>query len=60
MAGREKIPTRTETLYITCYGQNTTPLKDLVDESLDYSQVKENSLMKIFQVARFGQRWEEC
>ena len=46
--GYERKPTRTETLYITCYGQNTTPLKNLVQASIDYSEEKETEMMKIY------------
>jgi BCS1 N terminal len=58
--GYERKPTRTETLYITCYGQNTTPLKNLVQASIDYSEEKETEMMKIYQVDRWGESWEEC
>jgi hypothetical protein len=58
--GREKKPTKSETLIITCYGQNTAPLKTLVQASIDFFEEKETEMMKIFQVDRWGEGWEEC
>ncbi len=60
VTGFEKKPTKSETLIITCYGQNTAPLKTLVQASIDFFEEKETEMMKIFQVDRWGMGWEEC
>ena len=60
MTGWEKKPTKQEILYITCYGQDTQPLKDLVEESIAATQEKDTSLVNIYQVHRWGGAWEKC
>jgi chaperone required for assembly of F1-ATPase len=61
VTGWEKKPTSTESLVISrCYGQDSTPLKNLVQAAIDHAEKKETGLVKIFQVHRWGGRWEEC
>ena len=35
-------------------------LKQLITEAIDFAQEKDSSLVKIFQVHRWGDMWEEC
>jgi chaperone BCS1 len=35
-------------------------LRKLIDDAIDYSTEKENNLLKIYQVHRWGDQWEEC
>ena len=37
LTGWEKKPTKTETMSIMCYGQDTRPLRDLVQEAIDFA-----------------------
>lgn len=43
-----------------CYGQDTAPLRELIQEAIDFAQEKESSLVKIYQVHRWGDMWDEC
>ena len=56
----EKKPTKQETLSIMCYGQDTKPRRELVQEAIDFAQEKETDLVKIYQVHRWGDMWDEC
>ena len=60
MTGWERKPTKQEVLYIMCSGQNTQPLKDLIQEAIELSQEKDTSLVNIYQVHRWGGIWEKC
>lgn len=60
LTGYEKKPTKQETLVITCSGSDTSALRKLVQEAIDYSQEKESNQLKIYQVHRWGSMWEEC
>lgn len=60
MTGWEKKPTKQEQLVIWCYGQDTRPMRKLVQDALDFSQEKESNLLKIYNVHRWGDMWEEC
>jgi len=60
LTGWEKKPTKQETLSIMCYGQDTKPLRELVQEAIDFAQEKETDLVKIYQVHRWGDMWDEC
>lgn len=60
MAGWERKPTKQEQLVIWCYGRDTSLLRQLVNEALEYSQEKESNMLKIYQVHRWGDMWEEC
>jgi hypothetical protein len=43
-----------------CYGQDTKPLRELISEAIDFAQEKETNLVKIYQVHRWGDMWDEC
>jgi mitochondrial chaperone BCS1 len=60
LTGWEKKPTKQETLSIMCYGQDTKPLRELISEAIDFAQEKETNLVKIYQVHRWGDMWDEC
>lgn len=60
MTGWEKKPTKQEQLVIWCYGQDTKPLRAVVQDAIDFSQEKETNLLKIYQMHRWGDMWEEC
>jgi hypothetical protein len=60
MTGWEKKPTKQEQLVICCSGQDTRPMRKLVQDALDFSQEKESNLLKIYNVHRWGDMWEEC
>jgi chaperone BCS1 len=60
ITGWEKKPTKQETLVITCSGNDTSALRKLVQEAIDYSQEKESNQLKIYQTHRWGDMWEEC
>lgn len=60
MTGWERKPQKQEQLVIWCYGKDTKPLRSLVSDALEFSQEKESNLLKIFQVHRWGDMWDEC
>ncbi|CDW85975.1 mitochondrial chaperone bcs1 [Stylonychia lemnae] len=60
MTGWEKKPTKQELLYIMCYGTDTAPLRQLVEDAINVSQEKDTSLVNIYQVHRWGGSWEKC
>jgi hypothetical protein len=35
-------------------------MRKLVQDALDFSQEKESNLLKIYNVHRWGDMWEEC
>ena len=60
LTGYEKKPTKMEYLQITCSGQDTTPIKELIEEAIDHATEKDSSLVNIYQVHRWGGAWEKC
>ncbi len=48
VTGYEKKPTKQDTLMIMCYGQDTSPLRRLVQEAIDFHIEKETDLVKIY------------
>lgn len=60
ITGWERKPTKQETFTIYCYGKNTEPLRDLVNDALEFSMEKDSSLTNIYQVHRWGIGWEKC
>lgn len=45
---------------ITCSGTNTTALRKLVQDAIDFAQEKESSQLKIYQKHMWGDFWMEC
>jgi chaperone BCS1 len=43
-----------------CRGQDTSPLRQLIQDAIDYNVEKETGLVKIYQMHRWGDMWEEC
>ena len=60
MVGWDKKPSKQEILTIFCYGKDTTILKELISEAIDFAQEKDSSLTNIYQVHRWGIGWEKC
>lgn len=60
LTGWDKKPTKQEALTVYTYGKDTTPLKELIQEAIDFAQEKDNSLTNIYQVHRWGHMWEKC
>lgn len=60
MTGWERKPTKQEQLSIMCYGKDTRALKELINDAIEFAQEKDSNLIKIYQVHRWGDMWEEC
>ncbi len=48
-----------EKIWVTCWGRDTTILKDLVDDAIDYNMEKDSSMTNIYEMHRFGWGWEK-
>eukprot|EP00347_Sterkiella_histriomuscorum_P005490 403356416 len=57
LTGWENKPTKYETLSICTYGTDTKILKELVQEAMDFNEEKDTSLIKIYQVHKWGGNW---
>jgi hypothetical protein len=57
-AGEDSLPTVLEELKITCYGQDTSPIKILIEEAIDYCQQKESNMLKIYEVDLWKEWYE--
>lgn len=57
LTGWDNKPSKYEMLSLCTYGTDTAILKQLVAEAIDYSEEKEDNLMKIYQVSRWGGDW---
>ena len=55
--GWEKMPTELEQIYIVTWGTDTAPIKDLIDAAVEHCMEKENDLIGIYELHRWGLGW---
>ena len=58
LTGWDNKPTKYENLTISMYGQDPALLRQLVREALEFAQEKDTTLVKIYQVHRWGGEWQ--
>jgi hypothetical protein len=56
-AGRNRIPTVPERLTINCFGNDTTLLKEFIEEAVTYSMSLEEDKVTYYEMHRFGAGW---
>ncbi len=48
LTGYDKKPTKMEFLQLTCSGQDTSPIKEIIEEAIDHATEKDSNLVNIY------------
>lgn len=59
VTGWERKAEKQEILYISMYGKDTAPLRQLVSDAIDFAAEEDSNLTNIYDVHRWGIGWEK-